>query len=384
MSRLFPAAETGTPFDGALARFFASVGASLVSTPLLQRAEPYLDTAGEDLRRRIFLTRGEGGETLCLRPDFTIPVCLAHIEGDEALPRRYAYNGLVFRQRRGEAAEFRQAGIENLGDTDRARADAATLAEALTALAACGLAEAERLSITIGDQGLFEAVLKALDLPAGWQRRLIRTFGQNDLLARALETLASDRSGEVENIAPDALALAREGRLPELEALVQARMDEAGLPPNRSRSPAEIAARLAEKVRLSDTRLRGAALERLRAFLSLDCAVSQASERLRALAEEHGLDLTGALGFFDARAEALAAAGVDLSTLRYRAAFGRTLDYYTGFVFEIGAPGQQEPLAGGGRYDRLVSYLGAREPIPAVGFALYLDRLPKVQKEARP
>ncbi len=384
MSRLFPAAETGTPFDGALARFFASVGASLVSTPLLQRAEPYLDTAGEDLRRRIFLTRGEGGETLCLRPDFTIPVCLAHIEGDEALPRRYAYNGLVFRQRRGEAAEFRQAGIENLGDTDRARADAATLAEALTALAACGLAEAERLSITIGDQGLFEAVLKALDLPAGWQRRLIRTFGQNDLLARALETLASDRSGEVENIAPDALALAREGRLAELEALVQARMDEAGLPPNRSRSPAEIAARLAEKVRLSDTRLRGAALERLRAFLSLDCAVSQASERLRALAEEHGLDLTGALGFFDARAEALAAAGVDLSTLRYRAAFGRTLDYYTGFVFEIGAPGQIEPLAGGGRYDRLVSYLGAREPIPAVGFALYLDRLPKAQKEARP
>ncbi len=384
MSRLFPAAETGTPFDGALARFFASVGASLVSTPLLQRAEPYLDTAGEDLRRRIFLTRGEGGETLCLRPDFTIPVCLAHIEGDEALPRRYAYNGLVFRQRRGEAAEFRQAGIENLGDTDRARADAATLAEALTALAACGLAQAERLSITIGDQGLFEAVLKALDLPAGWQRRLIRTFGQNELLARALETLASDRSGEVENIAPDALVLAREDRLAELEALVQARMDEAGLPPNRSRSPAEIAARLAEKVRLSDTRLRGAALERLRAFLSLDCAVSQASERLRALAGEHGLDLTGALAFFDARAEALAAAGVDLSTLRYRAAFGRTLDYYTGFVFEIGAPGLGEPLAGGGRYDRLVSYLGAREPIPAVGFALYLDRLPKAQKEARP
>ncbi|ALN72351.1 ATP phosphoribosyltransferase regulatory subunit [Aureimonas sp. AU20] len=384
MSRLFPASESGTPFDGALARFFVSVGASLVSTPLLQRAEPYLDTAGEDLRRRIFLTRGEGGETLCLRPDFTIPVCLAHIAGEAGLPRRYAYNGPVFRQRRGEPAEFRQAGIENLGDGDRAEADAATLAEALTALAACGLNDPGTLDITIGDQGLFEAVLKALDLPAGWQRRLIRTFGQNDLLARALETLASDRSGDVAGIDADALTLARDGRLPELEALVAERMGAAGLPPNRSRSAAEIAARLAEKVRLSDTRLRGAALERLRAFLSLDCPVSEACERLRALSSEHGLDLAGALAFFEARAEALSRAGVDLSTLRYRAAFGRTLDYYTGFVFEIARPGFAGPLTGGGRYDRLVSYLGAREPIPAVGFALYLDRLSLTQEGARP
>lgn len=382
MSRLFPATETGTPFDAALAGFFASVGASLVSTPILQRAEPYLDTAGEDLRRRIFLTRGEEGETLCLRPDFTIPVCLAHIAGEAGLPRRYAYNGLVFRQRAGEPAEFRQAGIENLGDTDRAAADAATLAETLAALAACGVADPDRLAIVIGDQGLFEAVLKALDLPTGWQRRLVRTFGRDDLLQRALEALASDRSGELSGVDAEALALAREDRIADLTTLVSQRMDDAGLPPNRSRTAAEIAARLAEKVQLADTRLRGAALERLRDFLSLDCPVSEAPERLRAFATTHGLDLAGALGFFEARAKALRAAGVELHRLRYRAAFGRTLDYYTGFVFEIAAAGSAATLAGGGRYDRLVSYLGAAEPIPAVGFSLYLDRLTMIGEPA--
>ena len=31
------------------------------------------------------------------------------------------------------------------------------------------------------------------------------------------------------------------------------------------------------------------------------------------------------------------------------------------------------PLAGGGRYDRLMEMLGAGRPVPAVGFTLRLD-----------
>ena len=56
--------------------------------------------AGEDLRRRIFLTESETGEQLCLRPEFTIPVCLDHIANGAHTPARYAYLGEVFRQRR--------------------------------------------------------------------------------------------------------------------------------------------------------------------------------------------------------------------------------------------------------------------------------------------
>jgi ATP phosphoribosyltransferase regulatory subunit len=49
----------------------------------------------------------------------------------------------------------------------------------------------------------------------------------------------------------------------------------------------------------------------------------------------------------------------------------RDLDYYSGVVFEIIQPGRAEPLAGGGRYDRLIGQFGL--DLPATGFALNLD-----------
>jgi len=377
-----PGGEAASRFDVSLGRMFRVAGAVPATTPLLQRAEPYLDTAGEDLRRRIFLTRGEGGETLCLRPDFTIPVCLAHLEAGETLPRSYSYNGPVFRQRGGEAAEFRQAGIENLGEADRAEADARTLADALAGLAACGLEPAAAL-VVVGDQALFEAFLRGLDLPAGWQRRLVRCFGRDDLLDRALEALARGSPDASSALPVDLLALARAADRDALAARVAALNDEGGLPPNRSRTPEEIVDRLVEKVTLADTRLGGEALERLCRFLALDCALNEAPGRLRDLAGEAGVDLGEALAFLDARNRALAARGVDLAGLRYSAAFGRALDYYTGLVFEIRAREGAEPLAAGGRYDRLLRYLGAREPVPAVGVAFWLDRIEAAVGEAR-
>jgi histidyl-tRNA synthetase len=73
--------------------------------------------------------------------------------------------------------------------------------------------------------------------------------------------------------------------------------------------------------------------------------------------------------------------GEDLSAIRWRAAFGRPLDYYTGLVFEIAAGEGGLVLAGGGRYDRLMTLLGAPAPIPAVGFSLWLDRIEIVRAQ---
>lgn len=55
----------------------------------------------------------------------------------------------------------------------------------------------------------------------------------------------------------------------------------------------------------------------------------------------------------------------------------RGLDYYTRTAFEYyvaGREGQQQALAGGGRYDGLVELLGGR-PTPGIGFGIGLDRL---------
>jgi ATP phosphoribosyltransferase regulatory subunit len=51
----------------------------------------------------------------------------------------------------------------------------------------------------------------------------------------------------------------------------------------------------------------------------------------------------------------------------------RDLGYYTGAVFEVYDPAEGMPLGGGGRYDDLLARFG--RPMPAVGFAIGLDRL---------
>ncbi len=49
------------------------------------------------------------------------------------------------------------------------------------------------------------------------------------------------------------------------------------------------------------------------------------------------------------------------------------LDYYTGLVFRVFAPGLGFEVGGGGRYDTLLARFG--RPLPAVGFMLGLDRV---------
>lgn len=52
----------------------------------------------------------------------------------------------------------------------------------------------------------------------------------------------------------------------------------------------------------------------------------------------------------------------------------RGLDYYTRTVFEVFIEGEENAVAGGGRYDNLVKQLGGPD-IPAVGFAIGVERI---------
>ena len=51
----------------------------------------------------------------------------------------------------------------------------------------------------------------------------------------------------------------------------------------------------------------------------------------------------------------------------------RSLGYYTGAVFQVYDPAYGEPIGSGGRYDELLAGFG--RPLPAVGFALNVERL---------
>ena len=358
---------------------FAARGTHAVDVAVIQPADPFLDMAGEDLRRRIFLTESETGATLCLRPEFTIPVCLDHIASQAGTPRRYSYLGEVFRQRREGGNEFFQAGIEDLGDRDTSRADARSIADAhaLLALTLPGKA----LKITLGDQTIFEAVLAALGLPRGWRMRLARAFGSAEMLDAALADLASPPRHAA--LAEPVTALVADADVEALAVHVAAQMAEAGLSPSAGRTPQEIARRLIEKAELRSVRLSADAFEALKTFLAIDVPLDRAAAELEKFAVGAGLSLGGALQNFGARVEAIAAEGLPLEDICYDAAFGRPLEYYTGRVFEIWAGDAARPLVGGGRYDRLLTLLGAREKIPGVGFSVWLDRIEALREGGR-
>ena len=55
----------------------------------------------------------------------------------------------------------------------------------------------------------------------------------------------------------------------------------------------------------------------------------------------------------------------------------RDLGYYTGAILEVYDPAVGHAIGGGGRYDELLGRFG--RPLPAVGFALFLERLHMAQ-----
>jgi ATP phosphoribosyltransferase regulatory subunit len=350
-----------------LRALYESAGARFVELPVLHPADPFLETAGEDIRRRMFVTEGPQGERLALRPDFTIPVCLEHLRyGDGA--GRYAYEGLVFRRHDQGAPERLETGVEDIGSADRPAADAEMLA---LAIACAAQVSGRPLSVRLGDIGVFGALLRALGLPGRWRRRLRRSFGVPDVMATNTERMVAPSEAEVGRLDPDVRAAAERGR-DGLVALLDERRGAHGHSEAAGRSSAEIADRFFEQRALPDAAIAHRAAKVLGDYFALEAEFSAAGKTLRAFAADNGLDLGEALALFEARAAAIAALAPN-TAVRFEARFGRPLDYYTGLVFDIRAEGAAAPLVGGGRYDRLMEMLGAKTPIPAVGFTLRLD-----------
>ncbi len=334
-------------------------------------ASVFVELAGEDLRRRLYLTSAPDGAELALRPDYTIPVCLHHLATGAAKRKAsYAYLGPVFRQRRDEPGEFLQAGIESLGRTDRIAADADALKLALDAVNLLGVG---KVTVRIGDSALFASVLDALDLSPPWRRRLARNFGDPDRLTGLIAHANGGRTGGAPAQRSER-ALARKHAAALLET--------AGLATIGGRMADEIADRFVEKSMIA-AGIGDRPAKVLKRFLAVAGTPARALNTLRALARRERLAIDKALDRFEARAEAIAAHGIDLPRLAFAADFGRRLDYYTGFVFEVHDPSRPGlgQIVGGGRYDRLTSLIprsgrgAAGETVPAVGFSVWLDRI---------
>jgi ATP phosphoribosyltransferase regulatory subunit len=360
----------------AMLRSFTQAGYAEARPAILQPAEPFLDLSGEDIRKSLYLTTDASGEELCLRPDLTIPVARDYLASPLAgQPAGFCYLGPVFRYRGGKPSEFLQAGIESFGRQDRAAADAEMLALGLEATATFGLSD---IDIRTGDVALFIALIDALDLYPVWRRRLIKDFNRKISLAQDLErlTLATGtRRNEYEGVLA---ALAGSDRKAAL-ALVTDLMSIAGASNVGGRTVDEIADRFLEQSTLKGGALPRDALEKIQRFLAIAGDPADALRQLRALAADAKLDITAAIDQYESRIDHMTARGIDIAQTRFSTSFGRGVDYYTGFEFELHRRGNgDDPLVAGGRYDGLMSQLGAAAPIPAVGFSIWIEALTQV------
>jgi ATP phosphoribosyltransferase regulatory subunit len=366
----------------ALLLSFAQAGYERSEPAILQPAEPFLDLSGEDIRKSLYLTSDAGGEELCLRPDLTIPVARDYLNSKRAgQPAGFSYLGPVFRYRWGKPSEFLQAGIESFGRQDRAAADAEMLALALEATSAFGVSGVE---IRTGDVALFNALIDALQLFPVWRRRLIKDFNRKIDLARDIEqlTLRTTPGGnEYEGVLA---ALAGSDRKAAL-ALVTDLMSIAGATNVGGRTVAEIADRFLEQSTLKAGALPRDATGIIKRFLAISGDPDDAVAQLRALASDAKLDISAAIDQLESRVGFMAARGVDVRKTRFATSFGRGLDYYTGFEFELHNGGNgAEPLVAGGRYDGLMTQLGSATPIPAVGFSVWVEALTELGRGGKP
>jgi ATP phosphoribosyltransferase regulatory subunit len=374
-----PRATGSAAWADALLLSFAQAGYLQAEPDILQPAEPFLDLSGEDIRKSLYLTTDPSGEELCLRPDLTIPVARDYLASPGARrPMGFCYLGPVFRYRGGRPSEFLQAGIESFGRVDRAAADAEMLALALEATAAFGLTEVE---IRTGDVALFNALIEALDLYPVWRRRLIKDFNRKVSLTEDIERLTLKTAPGRNEYEGVLAALAGSDRKAAL-ALVTDLMSIAGTTNVGGRTVAEIADRFLEQSTLKGGALPRDALGTIKRFLAISGDPNEAVAQLRALAADAGLELSAAIDQFESRVGFMAARGIDTAKTRFSTSFGRGLDYYTGFEFELHAKGNgAEPLVAGGRYDGLMSQLGSPVPIPAVGFSIWVESLTQAGRQ---
>ena len=292
--------------------------------------------------------------------------------------RAIAMLGPVFRTRSGEPGEFLQAGHRILRPRRHGGDRRRDAGAGLEATPRYGLQAPRHRH---GRRRAVRGLVAALDLAPAWKRAPGQGLQPEGSLAHESRSTGADADA---NGAPEYRACSRRspGRIPRPRALRRricsrspASPRSAAAPPARSPSasssrrrsapartwPTRDAAALIERV----PRHRGRSRRRRRPRCARSPPIGHARSRRRrsTCSRAHRLPRR-------ARRRCRRA-----STSRPR--FARNLDYYTGFIFELHDPGRGERPAGRRRPLRRPARprLGAATPIPAVGFAVWLERL---------
>lgn len=314
-----------------------------------------------------------------VRPDFTLPLALNYLN-NQVSAHKFVYDGYAFRfpsdnEETRSCPEFRQIGIENFGSLDKIKTEVEIISQTYDILSKlCNF----ELEIKISDISLFFQLLSHLELDSFLTNKIKRLYWQGQggkEIKKSLENIIKRKFDTKIDI--KIIESYKKGKLTNLEFIKEfTGYDDLSIYSNRT--PEQIVTNFINKY---DSNYIGelniSNLDIILEFLSLDEDLQSTIENLHKFQNKYKLDLSKGIIDFEDRLEKLEKSNVELNNIKFNATLSRKVEYYTGLIFQISNKNSQtiDPLAIGGRYDKIFEELGSYEPIPSVGCSIYIDRL---------
>ena len=336
-------------------RSVKSKGFKYIELPSVIEANHIVQRSGENFRKFMFSFTDINGKELCLRPDLTIASCLRYLENNLKGKEKIFYSGQAYRKVQSKKDKIirNQVGFEILGSKDEKNDDKEIINTSIKILQDLKFSSG---TLTIGNIEIFNLLISKLDIPKRWKLRLSRHFWReeyfNDLLKR-LETNA--------DIDPTIVEIDKKRYLDLLNKNPETMI--------AGRSVGEILKRFDTKIKDPRQAKRGNKVSKIiKSFLKISCPINKAAMELNKFFKKNKINLVVDQRYFPISSNKLSKLNVKFST-----SFGRHLEYYSGMVFKIDVKSKSTIIkCAGGRYDRLISDLGSKKQVPAVGAAFNL------------
>ncbi len=359
--------------------FFINKGYTFCDPAMTIPADIVMNFMGEDVRNRLLFTSSPSGDELCLRPDFTLPLAISYIN-NEVQANKFVYDGYAFRfpsinEKTRYCPEFRQIGIENFGDKNKIDVEGDVISQACEILSSF---YDDHLEIKISDISMFYQLLNHLKIDTYLFNRVRRLYWRG-----LSATEIKDSIKKIINTRFDAkprLDLIEEYKNNNLSsiALIQKLTGSEDLSIFSGRRPDDIVKSYIDKSELiNGTVINNTVIEQITEFLSIKGDMPRVIQLLDNFQKKYHIDFAEGIENLENRVKILKKNQIAKDMIEFNATLSRKVEYYTGLIFEIRTKNKNkdEPIALGGRYDKIFEELGSAEPIPAVGCSIYVDRL---------
>ena len=332
-------------------------GFKYIELPSVIEANHIVQRSGENFRKFIFSFIDQNGIELCLRPDLTIVSCLRYLENNLKGKEKISYSGQAYRKSQNQKDSIirDQIGFEIIGSKDEKNDDKEIISTSLKSLKNLKYSSG---TLTLGNVEIFNILISKLDIPKRWKLRLSRHFWREKYFADLLKRLETNSDVDPTIVEIDKRRYLK--MLKENKSSVIA-----------GRSIEEILKRFDKKIRDPRRLSKGRNVSKIiREFLNIKCPINKAANVLNIFFKKYQINLVVDQRYFPTSSNRISKLNVIFST-----SFGRQLEYYTGMVFKIDIKSNNKikNVINGGRYDQLISDLGSKKQVSAVGAALNLN-----------